>query len=184
MTKHKGVTLIELVIVMAIIGLLAVSGAWLMAHLVRNSVFIPSQLNMDMVASGALDIMIEGDSVAKGLRFSKSVVSIPDNNEITFLNQNGQSVRYRLDAVANKLYRSINSGPETAIPYYVTPGINLMSRGAKFFTYYDTNGVETADAADVSLIQISLIAQTGTGSYADWEGRSGQSSAIAVDKFQ
>jgi len=181
--RGAGFTLIEAIMVIAIIAILSVSGAWLMVYLVQNSVFIPNQLNMDMVASEALKIMIEGDDGAKGLRFSKSITAVA-SNQVTFNNQDGQNIRYRLDTVANKLYRSINAGAEQLMPYYLTTGVSVLRKSNKLFTYYDANEIETAVAVDVRRIKISLIAQTGTGQYADWEGQSDQSSAIAVSKFQ
>lgn len=179
----KGFTLIEAIMVMAIISILSVAGVWLMVYLVQNSVFIPNQLNMDMVASEALRIMIEGDSQAKGLRFSKSITAVA-NNQVTFNNQDSQSIRYRLDTSTNKLYRAINAGAEKVIPYYLTTGINVTGINNRLFTYYDANEIETTSPANVRRIGLGLIAKTGSGLYADWEGQSQQSSAIALKKFQ
>lgn len=183
--KREGAfTLIELVMVITIIGVLSVSGAWLMVYFIRNSVYIPNQLNTDMAACDALKIMIEGDSKAKGLRFSRVISSIPDNNRLTFINQDAQSIRYRLDTSSNALYRSISGGPEEQIPYYSASGLSITGRGNALFTYYDANNIVTANPADVRRIDINLVAASGSGSYNDWEGESGQGSSIAVKKFQ
>jgi type II secretory pathway pseudopilin PulG len=182
--QKNAFTLIELVMIIAIIGVLSVSGAWLMTYFVRNSVYIPNQLNTDMVASDALKIMIEGDSQAKGLRFSKIIDAIPDNYQITFINQDDQSISYRLDTGTNTLYRSISAGTEARIPYYTVSGVGIAGKNGALFTYYDDKEDITAVAADVRSIAINLIASTGTGSYNDWQGQSGQGSSIAVKKFQ
>jgi prepilin-type N-terminal cleavage/methylation domain-containing protein len=181
--QKVGFTLIELIMVIAIIGILSVSGAYLMVYLVQNSVFIPNKLNMDMVASRALEIMIEGDNNAKGLRFSKSITSIQDN-QVIFNNQDSQSICFRLDSGMSKLYRSISGGSETLIPYYVTSGINITGKSNKLFTYYDGSDTETSSAALVRRIKIVLIAKTGSGSYTDWEGQSEQGSSIKVSKYE
>jgi prepilin-type N-terminal cleavage/methylation domain-containing protein len=180
----RAFTLIELIMVIAIIGILSVSGSWLMVYFVRNSVYIPSQLNTDMVASDALKIMIEGDSNGRGLRFSRVISAIPNSNQITFLNQDSQTIIYRLDTGANKLYRSINGAAETQIPYYAASGVNISGKSGALFTYYDVNEAVTLTAANVRRIAINLLASTGSGSYNDWEGQSGQGSSVAVDKFQ
>ena len=181
--QRNAFTLIELIMVIAIIGVLSVSGAWLMVYFVRNSAYIPNQLNTDMAASDALKIMIEGDSQAKGLRFSRLISAIPSNNQITFTNQDGQSISYRLDTGTNSLYRSISGGAEAQIPYYAT-GVSITGKSGTLFTYYDVNEAVTAVAANVRRIAIDLIVKTGSGSYNDWQGQSGQGSSIAVDKYQ
>jgi prepilin-type N-terminal cleavage/methylation domain-containing protein len=184
MMQKRGFTLIELIVVIAIIAILAVPGAWLMTYIIQNSVFIPNKLNMDMTASDALRIMVEGDSQAKGLRFSRAISSIPNTNQITFINQDSQSISYRLDTGTNRLYRSIAGGPESPIPYYVSSGINLTGKSGALFTYYDAGEGITSNPANVRRVAITLIARTGTGSYSDWQGLSEQSSCVAVNKYQ
>jgi prepilin-type N-terminal cleavage/methylation domain-containing protein len=181
---YRGFSLIEVIMVILIIAILAGSGAWLMANTVKNSVFIPNQMNMDKLVNDALDIMIEGDSQAKGLRFSR-VISAIAANRVDFINQDGQAIYYRLDTVAGKLYRSISAAAEVALPYYSSAvGVTLNGKSAILFTYYDINEAVTAVAANVRRIGMILIAKTGTGLYNDWQGQSEQATAIAVDRLQ
>lgn len=180
----RGFTLIELVMMMAIIGILAGSGTYLMLYLVQNSVFLPNKMNMDMLAAEAVEIMVDGDKQAKGLRFSRAVSAIQDY-QVTFINQDAQNIVYRLDTPTNKLYRSINGAAETAIPYYANPaGINMEGKNNRLFTYYDASEVVTANPANVRWMTMTLIAKTGSGSSANWQGQSEQSVSIAVKKFQ
>ena len=189
MSVKKGFTLIELVVFIVIIGILAGSGAWLMFHTIKNSVFIPNQLNMDKLASDALNIMIEGDSQARGLRFSQAI-SIATATDLTFINQDSITIRYRI--VSNKLYRTIVS--EAVIPGYASSfpiDITLNGNGTAYgagtlFTYYNaTNTLMTlpVTVASVRHIQINLIAKSGSGLYNDWQGSSTQATSIAVDRF-
>ena len=181
--NRKGFTLIELIMVMAIIGVLSASGAYVMIYVVKNSVFIPNQLNMNMMASDALDIMIEGDTTAKGLRFSRVITNIQDY-QVTFINQNNQTVRYLFNPGTSRLSRSVDDGADSVIPYYVKPGTSLLAKNNKLFTYYDNVETVTANPANVRWVTITLIAQTGTGSYTNWEGQSEQMTSVAVNKFQ
>ncbi len=164
--------------IIVIIGILSVSGAWLMVYFIQDSVYIPNQLNTDMVANEALKIMVEGDSTAKGLRFIQGVTGITSNNNFTFTNQTGQSINYTLNTGTNILYRSINGGAQAQIPYY--PGVSIAGQSGSLFTYYDANEVVTAVPANVRRIAINSIASTGSGSFNDWQGQSTQSTSIAV----
>ncbi len=186
--NRKGFTLIEFIMVMTIIGVLSACGAYLMVYVIQNSVFIPNQLNMDMMTEDAMDILIEGDNVAKGLRFSRVITTLPlQPYQVTFINQNNQTVRYRFDPVTSRLWRCVGSCPpsaETFIPYYIKPGTSLLAKNNRLFTYYDNLGAITANPLNVRWITITLVAQTGSGSYANWEGQCEQMTSIAVNKFQ
>jgi len=182
--RSLGFTLIEFLIVILIIGILSGAGAWLMAYTIKNSVVIPNQLNMDKLALDALRIMIEGDSKAKGLRFSRAITSA-QSNRVDFINQDSVSVYYRLNTGSNKLYRSISGGPEEVVPFYAgASGISLSSPSGSLFTYYDANEAATTTAANVRRLKMALISKTGTGAYENWEGQSEQASSIAVKRFQ
>jgi prepilin-type N-terminal cleavage/methylation domain-containing protein len=181
--RSRGFTLIELIMVVAIVGVLAAGSASIMIYLVQNSVFVPNKLNMDMLAQNAIDIMIEGDKNAEGLRFSRTITAIQPY-QVTFINQDGLSVRYRLDTGTSRLYRSISGGAEALIPYYIRTGTSITGKSGALFTYYDANDAVTGTAANVRRIRMILIAKTGTGQYADWEGQSEQASSVAVKRLQ
>lgn len=182
--RRNGFTLIELIMVIVILGVLSAAGTHLTFYLVKNAIFVPNKLNMDMLASDALDIIVDGDGLAKGLRFSKSITAVQDY-QVNFNNQDGQSVVYRLDTGTNKLYRSLNGGTEVVIPYYAAAaGVSVAGNNNKLFIYYDANEAVTAVPAAVRWVTITLNAKTGTGSYDNWQGQSQQSTSIAVNKFQ
>lgn len=171
----------ELVMVIIIIGVLSGTSAWIMFYTVKNSVFIPNQLNIDKLVNDALNIMVEGDSQARGLRFSRVMNTPFSATQVDFVNQDNLRVIFRL--AANKLERSLNGGGSWAnIPgYSPASGLNLSGT---LFTYYNASEGSPLTAQDVRRIKINLIAKTGTGAYNDWEGSSDQSTSIAVERFQ
>ena len=196
MIVKKGLSLIELIMVIAIIAVLAGSSSGIMAYTVKNSVFIPNQLNMDKLANDALDIMVEGNVVrskvsdtiisgSNGLRFAR-VISAISANQLTFINQQGITVIYRWDTGTNQLYRTVGLVPEAIIPAYISslPGATISGKSGVMFTYYDSADVVTATPANVRRIRMILIAKSGTGLYNDWEGQSEQATAIAVKRLQ
>jgi len=181
----RGFSFIELIMVIAIIGVLSGAGAWIMGYTVKNSVFIPNQLNMDKLANDALEIMIEGDVQARGLRFARIISGIAAN-QITFINQDNLTIIYRWDTGSNKLYRKIGAAAEAAMPAYASglSGVTLSGKSGALFTYYDASEAVTATAANVRRVRMIVIAKTGTGLYNDWQGQSEQASSIAVKKLQ
>jgi len=185
MILKKGFTLIELIMLIAIIGILAGSGAWLMFHTIKNSVFIPNQLNMDKLASDALSIMIDGDSQAKGLRFSRVITGmLPNQVDFTIKNDLGNDVAISYRLTAGVLSRRIGAlGTYAPLPYY--SGIAILSgKSNTLFTYYNATEGMPLTAADVRRIQINLIAKTGSGLYNDWQGSSERATSVAVKRFQ
>lgn len=185
MILKKGFTLIELIVVIAIIAVLAASSSWIMAYTVKNSVFIPNQLNMDKLANDALNFMINGDNTFRGLRFARVVTAITAN-QVNFTDQNGTAIYYRWDTGTNKLYRKIGAAAEIQIPSYASnmTGVTISGKSGTMFTYYDSANVVTAVAANVRRIRIILIAQSGSGLYNDWQGQSEQATSVALKKLQ
>ena len=138
-----------------------------------------------MNANDALDIMIEGDGQAKGLRFAR-VISAIAVNQVTFVNQDSVTIIYRWDTGLNKLYRKIGAAAETVIPAYLSnlSGVTLSGKSGTLFTYYGANEAITATAVNVRRIRMILIAKSGTGLYNDWEGQSEQASSVSIDRLQ
>jgi prepilin-type N-terminal cleavage/methylation domain-containing protein len=175
---QKSFTIIELIVVMLIIAIIAIPGAHLMFHFIQNSVYIPNQLNTDMLAMDALDLMLNGDEQAKGLRFSRRIINMGPNS-IHFINQDNQEMGY-LFGGDNKLYRIVFPGPFEWFPYYQTNTVALT--GA--FAFLDQNEAFTAVPDNVRIIFISASTQTGNGSYNNWQGQSTHSTLVAVKRFQ
>ncbi|MBU2102116.1 MAG: prepilin-type N-terminal cleavage/methylation domain-containing protein [Candidatus Omnitrophota bacterium] len=176
----KAFTFIELVMVILIIGIIAAAGAWLLMYVVQNAVFIPNRLTTDMLAQNALNVIIEGDTVARGLRFSANITTSQPNTLI-FTNQDNQLVNYTV--TGNKLYRQINASAPALSPAYQVGAIGVSGRNGTLFTYYDANDVATATAASVRRVRIDVTVLTGTGSYADWQSSSNQSSSVSVKRL-
>ena len=184
--RNTAFTYIELIVVMVVIAILSVSGAALMSFFIQSSIFIPNQLNVDMLTSEAVDTMIEGDAQAKGLRFNKGITAFGDN-QITFTNENDQIITYQLDMLTNKLYRQINAGANLVFPYYWPSAVAATGKNNKVFTYYDVNDNPidpiTGNPANVKRVAITVIAKTGTGTFNTWDGQTELTSSIAVTRY-
>jgi len=180
MKKNQGFTLIELVMVILIVSLLSVAGLHLMRYVLQHSFYLPNQVQADLVAAEALEILVEGDSQAKGLRFCK-VVTTASANQVVVTNQDDQTITYNLTGGA--LYRTIGSGSPVMIPYFKAADMALSGGGGSLFTYYDAAEVVTAVPANVRRINIDLIAKQGGGSSDKYEGLSEQGTSVKVNKY-
>ncbi|MDD5226002.1 MAG: prepilin-type N-terminal cleavage/methylation domain-containing protein, partial [Candidatus Omnitrophica bacterium] len=118
----RGFTLIELVMVILITSVLALAGVHIMKLTIRNSFYLPNQVQADLVAAEALEIIVEGDSQAKGLRFCKAVsiataTQIEVTNQGVLTNLDSQTITY--DLTGGILSRKIDTGTATKIPYFM-----------------------------------------------------------------
>ncbi len=180
--KAQGFTLIETIMVILITALLSIAGIHIMKFVLQNSFYLPNQVQSDLVAAEAIEIMVEGDSAAKGLRFCKNVTTA-SANQVIVTNQDGIVISYRLDTGTGKLYRQIGAAAEAMIPYYMASDMTLSGVGGTLFTYYDSADAVTAVAANIRRINIDLIAKQGAGSSDNYQGLSQQSTSIKVNKY-
>ena len=199
MKNARGFTLIELVMIILITSVLALAGVHLMQFVVRNSFFLPNQVHADMVAAEALEIIVEGDGQAKGLRFCRNVsiataTQVAVTNQGVLSTQDPQTITY--DLTGGTLTRAIQTfggGTTTSnIPYFMATDMVISGTGPSnaLFTYFDKSDMELtqpilpANLPNIRRINIDLKAQNGTGSSDKYEGTSQQSTSIKVSRYQ
>lgn len=185
MSNKRGFSLIELVMTILIIGILTALGASLLVFGLENSVFTPNSLNMDMLAQEAIGKIVDGDNLAKGLRFSRQITASADNS-VGFVDQDGKNVVITLDTLNNRLSRTINSLNDPTFLYYAANSrVNIVTgRKGRLFTYYDSSENTTTTAANVRRVEVNLVARTSSGIFQNWQGSVEQSSSVRVPKFQ
>ncbi len=182
-----GFTLIELVMIILITSVLSLAGVHIMQFVVRNSFYLPNQVQADLVAAEALELIVEGDNQAEGLRFCKTVtIATATQVQMTRVllpTANIQTIIY--DLSGGILTRKIDAGAATPIPYFKAADMAISGGGVggALFTYYDVSDnllTQPVTAANVRRININLIAQNGTGSSDKYEGTSQQSTSVKV----
>lgn len=185
MKKRKAFSLIELVMLMAIVGVIAAIGASVAIFAIRQAVYTPNAMNTAMLAEAAIDKIVDGDNLARGLRFSKQITAAGANS-VTFVDQDDKTVTIALDTGTHKLTRTINAAADTNFLYYQAASNIAIATGRNgaLFIYYDVNENTTSAAANIRRVEVNLAVATGSGSTADWQGKSEQSSSVRVPKFQ
>ncbi len=183
MKNKSGYTLIELVMVILIVGVIAAVGASLLVFTIQHAMYTPNRMNVTMIAEDAINEIIDGDNLAKGLRFSREITAVSPTS-ITFVDQDGKIVIFALSS--NKIIRSINAAADTTFLYYAASSSIIMAAGSSgaLFSYYDSAGNVTATAANVRRVEINLKVYTGSGSFAQWQAQAERTSSIRVPKFQ
>jgi type II secretory pathway pseudopilin PulG len=135
--QNRGLTLVELVSGMVLIGLLAVGSTQVVQHVVQTTRYLPNETNVSQAASELLEAITEGSPTTitgapqlrlPGLRFAKRLppnatsILLADANEMWFVTDGSCEtvpaparcvVRIRLDGATGQLmrrYRTVNTG--------------------------------------------------------------------------
>ncbi|NQT94992.1 MAG: prepilin-type N-terminal cleavage/methylation domain-containing protein [Candidatus Omnitrophica bacterium] len=188
MKNKKAFSIIELIMTILILAVIASASAAFFIPTINLLFYSPSQLMVDQFSEEIIDILIEGDSKAKGLRFAKSITSA-DEDEITFVNADNDTIIYRWDVTEEKIYRNINAAGEELIPYSYYGGISIKGQAsdAEIFKYYNSTpsqlsapvGTETS----IESIRINVVMQSGSGSVKANQGRVEISTGVDIKQF-
>ncbi len=184
----KAATFIELVVTILILTIIGSASVAFFVPIANILFYSPSQIMVDQTAQELTSILIEGDNQAKGLRFTKSITSA-DEDDITFVTWDDDTVRYRWDATAERVYRDINSQGELFVPasYYGDITVTGQSSDAEIFQYYDASAsklsVPVSDETDVEAIRMNLTLVAGSGSVKEHKGRIDVKSGVDIKQF-
>ncbi len=188
LNRKKSFSLIEVVITILVLTVIGATTAAFFMPMINLFFYSPSQLTVNNTAQELLNILIEGDNQAKGLRFTKSITSA-DKDDITFINQDNDTVRYRWDSLTNRIYRKINSQAETLVPssYYGDITVKGEPSDSEVFQYYDATlsklSVPVADETGIETIRIDLIFKAGSGNVKENKGKISVKAGVDIKQF-
>ena len=184
MKLDRGFTIIELVTVIVIASILGSAFVSLLIPQVNLFFFLPQRIRVQAAASDLLNIVIEGDNQARGLRYAAPTTT---SSAITAANANSLTYTYRGADLANhtavltynsanhKVTRTVDSGLAKNIPYYATSNSDILidPAEANFFRYYNFSGVELTGSFPVQNIyrtDIPVKVSSGSGKVRESEG--------------
>ncbi len=201
----KGLTLVELVIVMVVSGILFVTTPLLVFHGVKTLVFLPKALAVNEAAMEVLHQMVEGgfstlsgQTTLRGLRFAvrrsatDPALWLAEASRVGFLSADGQYVLLRLDAEAIK--RSVVASPscsptpgtEEVIPYQAAGLVRILPTGS-LFRYYNQSGTTEVQLpplcpppTTIRRVDIAFTAQIGNGNFDEGNARENITSSVAI----
>ena len=208
--RCNGLTLVELVIIMAVSGIIFVTTPPLLFHGVKTMVFLPNALAVNQVATdvihqiaegGFSDQTLTGQTTIRGLRFAvqrsttEAAVWLVEANRIGFRTSDGQYVIIRWDSTASVVKRGVvasascpatNPSTEEIIPYQAqTSGVQILPTGF-FFVYYDTSGSLVTPVGTgcpptaIRRVDIAFTAQTGNGVFDQGNAQEPITSSVTI----
>ena len=151
---ERGFTLTELLVVMAVLGIILAGVFAIQQEGTQSYLMGASRVEVQQNARTTLELMV------RDFRSAQSVTTLGGASDVTFVDQNGATVRYQL--VGTTLNRNIN-GTVTAL----VGGVQSLT-----LTYYSafdgsTNtGTVTATPGSVKVIRIAIVtgSERGAGS--------------------
>jgi type IV pilus assembly protein PilW len=174
MNKNEGFTLIELLIAMAL-AMMVMAGVYYTFHTQQKSYILQENYSaMQQNIRSAMYFMEreirmagcnptdEADAKIETLdpdsiRFTMDIAD-DDGNMVSDgdVEDDGEDITYSLDAAGRQIERdSDGPGATSAPPQPIAENIDQLQ-----FYYLDKDGIETANAADISSVQIAVVART------------------------
>lgn len=204
----RGVTLVELVLVLVISGILFVATPPLMFHGVQTMVFLPRALAVNEAGTEAMQQIVEGgfstlpgqSAPVRGLRFASGAVPtgaaaaqpalwLAEPDRIGFRTSDGQYVLIRFDAEAIKRSLPVGAscspaiGTEEVLPYQASGVVRILPT-TSLFRYYNQSGAELVPGcpppSTIRRVDVQFVAQTGSGSFEEGQASQPMMTSVAV----
>ena len=187
MRQDRGFTLVELIVVLLVASIAASAFVGLMIPQVNLFFFLPQRIRIQSTAADLLDIVLDGDNSAKGLRYAGPTTST--NNAITAASTSSLTYTYLGNGAVNlttvvltynpgnhTVTRQIDGGSTLTIPYYATAASDILIDPAEtiFFRYYNASGTEfspiVATLPNIYRVDVPVKVNSGSGKVKESEG--------------
>ena len=207
MKLEKGVTLIELVMTIMIVGIMASAFISMFLPQVNLFFFLPNAIRVQNASSDVVASIVEGDRLAKGLRYAEPDklskithtvgITAADPNAIAYTyfdaNRVSHTAKVYLDTVDFSMKRQIDGGTPQILSNGGAPGtggITVTSESAALFTpfkFYNISNSELTGAAikplDIYFITVTFYASTGGGNVKQQQSQTLRKVAVKVRHF-
>src|SRR3989339_293326 len=111
----KGFTLVEVVIALAITGILVTSGVSFITPFIKLFFYAPEQLRTEYIGNQIVDSVIEGNHGIEGLDTAK-MINFASQEVIIYTNNNDEVILLEWDPATGKIRRTLPSGQVQFLP--------------------------------------------------------------------
>jgi prepilin-type N-terminal cleavage/methylation domain-containing protein len=210
---RRGFTLVEIVTVITVTGILAAAVAVTIVPQMNTFFYFPQNMRVGSAAADALDIMLEGDIRAKGLRYTGppceiggaggggSTITAASATSLTYHYVDADScgtgaarlshtVVLAYDSTDHVITRAIDGGSAENIPSYVPDDSDINfdpPSGVSFFRYFNNEGSEMTGlgitTTAIYRVDITMIAASGSGQVQHNAGRSALKTGVEIKRY-
>jgi prepilin-type N-terminal cleavage/methylation domain-containing protein len=153
---ERGFSLAELLMVVAVLGLMMAGIVTLNQQGIQAYVTGSNRVEVQQNGRSSLELMV------RELRSARSITTLGSATDMTFVNQNGQTIRYHLSGTT---LNRVQSG----VTRVLAGGVESLAMA--YFSVFDVAGntfTATAAPAQVRVIRIQMTTrteETGSGNY-------------------
>ncbi len=196
----------ELIVTISVISIIAAASAGIIIYLLQLFIYLPRQTTARRVVHEVIDIMTEGESSRRGMRYAAQIQEA-SSTQFRYIfgypgNADKRSMRLRLDQ--SKIRRSYTAfgdpvtgpgssyGGEEVVPYYAAGSISVagsQSNPNRIFTYFTADGAQLPDPvptdqlSTIGRVKIDITATTGTGLFQNWDSSFATTSGVEIREY-
>lgn len=205
--RRRGVTLVELVITIVIIGLIAGMTPLLFWYGARAFILLPRQLAVNHTATETLHQAVEGGmshlagtGMVRGLRWAgrsgtQPSIWLAEASRLGYVTAAGQSVVLRYDGTAlRRSMQAANCNPPTGTEEVLAPEtsgtVQIAGSDVSFFRYYNQGmpvtefvpppGCQVGGTSTIRRVDIRFTAQTGNGNFDEGHAQEDRLTSVAI----
>jgi hypothetical protein len=193
--RETGLTAVEMVIGMAVMGILVAAVAGVMVPLVKASVYLPRKIRVNELANQIAMEMIEGRGKSMGLLGARRILLAQDTRlDYQYIDVDTPSTVHTVslawDPVTERVTRSLDGGAVQDLPLTLEGEIRVIPKAesSELFIYFDDNSIRltapVANPSQIRYVRTGIEVMTNNGEFNVLNGKSVVISGISINYIE